>query len=63
MGREELQLLEAMEMYGFGNWEFVSKQIETRTPEGILYSDNEICCYLRNQTKYVLKDALGFEID
>ncbi|KAF2902888.1 hypothetical protein ILUMI_03300 [Ignelater luminosus] len=35
MGREELQLLEAMEMYGFGNWEFVSKQIETRTPEEV----------------------------
>ncbi|XP_025833479.1 transcriptional adapter 2B isoform X2 [Agrilus planipennis] len=34
-GREELQLLDAMEHYGFGNWEFVSRQIETRTAEEV----------------------------
>lgn len=33
-GREELQLLEAMELYGFGNWEFVAKHVQTRTREG-----------------------------
>lgn len=37
-GREELQLLEAVELYGFGNWEFVSEYVQTRTPEGELSS-------------------------
>lgn len=32
-GREELQLLDAMELYGFENWDLVSRHIETRTPE------------------------------
>lgn len=32
--REELHLLDAIELYGFGNWEDISKHIETRTPEG-----------------------------
>ncbi|XP_049276765.1 transcriptional adapter 2B isoform X2 [Anopheles funestus] len=31
--REELHLLDAIEQYGFGNWEDISKHIETRTPE------------------------------
>ncbi|XP_076749471.1 transcriptional adapter 2B isoform X4 [Xylocopa sonorina] len=31
--REELRLLDAIEQFGFGNWEDISKHIETRTPE------------------------------
>ncbi|XP_058839734.1 transcriptional adapter 2B-like [Topomyia yanbarensis] len=31
--REELHLLDAIEQYGFGNWEDISKHIETRTSE------------------------------
>ncbi|KAK4885225.1 hypothetical protein RN001_001496 [Aquatica leii] len=43
-GREELQLLEAIEICGFGNWEFVSKQIETRSPDEV--RDEYISRYL-----------------
>ncbi|EEB14911.1 transcriptional adapter, putative [Pediculus humanus corporis] len=31
--REELHLLDAIELYGFGNWEDISKHIETRSSE------------------------------
>lgn len=31
--REEVHLLDAIEQYGFGNWEIISKHIETRSPE------------------------------
>ncbi|KAK6639573.1 hypothetical protein RUM43_007846 [Polyplax serrata] len=31
--REELHLLDAIELYGFGNWEDISKHIETRSPD------------------------------
>ncbi|XP_053685758.1 transcriptional adapter 2B isoform X2 [Sabethes cyaneus] len=31
--REELHLLDAIEQFGFGNWEDISKHIETRSPE------------------------------
>uniref|UniRef100_A0A1L8DX02 Transcriptional adapter n=2 Tax=Nyssomyia neivai TaxID=330878 RepID=A0A1L8DX02_9DIPT len=31
--REELHLLNAIEQFGFGNWEDISKHIETRSPE------------------------------
>nr|CAD7457196.1 unnamed protein product [Timema tahoe] len=31
--REELRLLDAIELYGFGNWEDISGHIETRTAE------------------------------
>ncbi|CAH1968874.1 unnamed protein product [Acanthoscelides obtectus] len=34
-GKEQLQLLDAVEVYGFGNWESVSKHVETRTPEEV----------------------------
>ena len=34
--REELRLLDAIEQFGFGNWEDISEHIETRTPEGTL---------------------------
>lgn len=34
-GREELQLLEAMELYGFGNWELVAKHVQTRTRDEV----------------------------
>lgn len=30
---EEVHLLDAIEQFGFGNWEDISKHIETRTPE------------------------------
>ncbi|XP_041969912.1 transcriptional adapter 2B isoform X2 [Aricia agestis] len=30
---EEVRLLDAIEQFGFGNWEDISKHIETRTPE------------------------------
>ncbi|XP_053613319.1 transcriptional adapter 2B isoform X2 [Plodia interpunctella] len=30
---EEVRLLDAMEQFGFGNWEDIAKHIETRTPE------------------------------
>lgn len=33
-GREELMLLDAVEFYGFGNWERVAQDVETRTAEG-----------------------------
>ncbi|XP_015187188.1 PREDICTED: transcriptional adapter 2B isoform X2 [Polistes dominula] len=31
--KEQLRLLDAIEQFGFGNWEDISKHIETRTPE------------------------------
>ncbi|GAB0087645.1 Transcriptional adapter [Sergentomyia squamirostris] len=31
--REELHLLDAIEQFGFGNWEDISKHIETRSPD------------------------------
>lgn len=31
--REELHLLDAVEQYGFGNWEDISKHVETRSPD------------------------------
>ncbi|XP_058790047.1 transcriptional adapter 2B [Phymastichus coffea] len=31
--REHLRLLDAIEQFGYGNWEDISKHIETRTPE------------------------------
>lgn len=31
--REHLRLLDAIEQYGYGNWEDISKHIESRTPE------------------------------
>ncbi|XP_076030805.1 transcriptional adapter 2-beta-like isoform X3 [Oratosquilla oratoria] len=31
--REEVRLLDAIEQYGFGNWEDIARYIETRTPE------------------------------
>ena len=34
--KEEQHLLDAIEQYGFGNWEDISTHIETRTPEGML---------------------------
>ncbi|CAL8126354.1 unnamed protein product [Orchesella dallaii] len=30
--REEIRLLDAIEQYGFGNWQDISKHIETKTP-------------------------------
>jgi len=36
--REELHLLDAIEQFGFGNWEDISRHIETRSPEG-----NHLC--------------------
>lgn len=32
---EEVRLLDAIEQFGFGNWEDIAKHIETRTPEGM----------------------------
>ncbi|EFA06279.1 transcriptional adapter 2B [Tribolium castaneum] len=43
-GGEELQLLDAVELYGFGNWELVSQHVETRTPEEV--RDEYISRYL-----------------
>ncbi|KAJ8935420.1 hypothetical protein NQ314_012840 [Rhamnusium bicolor] len=40
-GKEQLQLLDAVELYGFGNWELVSQHVETRTPEA-RYLDGNI---------------------
>ncbi|KAK9737464.1 Zinc finger, ZZ type [Popillia japonica] len=34
-GREQLLLLDAIELYGFGNWELISRHVETRTPEEV----------------------------
>lgn len=34
--REEVRLLDAIEQYGYGNWEDIARHIETRTPEGKL---------------------------
>lgn len=34
-GREELQLLDAMELFGFENWDCVSRHMKTRTPEEV----------------------------
>lgn len=31
---EEVRLLDAIEQFGFGNWEDIAKHIETRSPEG-----------------------------
>lgn len=40
-GREELQLLDAIETYGFGNWENISQHMKTRTAEGsFLFTNN-----------------------
>lgn len=35
-GREELNLLNAIEHYSYGNWKDISQHIGTRTPEGNL---------------------------
>ena len=32
--REEIRLLDAIEQYGFGNWQDISKHIETKAPAG-----------------------------
>lgn len=32
--REEVRLLDAIEQYGYGNWEDISRHIETKTAEG-----------------------------
>lgn len=32
--REEVRLLDAIEQYGYGNWEDIARHIETRTPDG-----------------------------
>ncbi|CAH1101444.1 unnamed protein product, partial [Psylliodes chrysocephalus] len=34
-GKEHLQLLDAVELYGFGNWELISEHVETRTAEEV----------------------------
>ncbi|XP_056640082.1 transcriptional adapter 2B [Diorhabda sublineata] len=34
-GKEYLQLLDAVELYGFGNWELISEHVETRSPEEV----------------------------
>jgi hypothetical protein len=47
--REEMRLLDAIEQYGFGNWEDIAKHIETRTPEGKLFLN--LFKYLRYQKK------------
>ncbi|ROT79427.1 putative transcriptional adapter 2B-like [Penaeus vannamei] len=31
--REEVRLLDAIEQYGYGNWEDIARHIETRTPD------------------------------
>jgi transcriptional adapter 2-beta len=43
-GGEELQLLDSVELYGFGNWELVSQHVETRSPEEV--RDEYISRYL-----------------
>ncbi|CAH0550020.1 unnamed protein product, partial [Brassicogethes aeneus] len=43
-GREELLLLDAVELYGFGNWDLVSNHVETRTTEEV--RDEYISRYL-----------------
>lgn len=42
--REELHLLDAIEKYGFGNWEDISSHIETRSPDDA--KDEYIAKYL-----------------
>ena len=32
--REEIRLLDAIEQYGFGNWQDISKHIESKTSNG-----------------------------
>ncbi|XP_022913844.1 transcriptional adapter 2B [Onthophagus taurus] len=34
-GREQLLLLDAVESYGFGNWELISKHVKTRTADEV----------------------------
>ncbi|CAH1163641.1 unnamed protein product, partial [Phaedon cochleariae] len=34
-GKEQLQLLEAVELFGFGNWDLVSQHVGTRTSEEV----------------------------
>ncbi|CAH1187413.1 unnamed protein product [Phyllotreta striolata] len=34
-GKEHLELLDAVELHGFGNWELISEYVETRTPEEV----------------------------
>lgn len=36
--REQIQLLDSIEKFGFGNWEDISKTIETKSPDGKNYS-------------------------
>lgn len=47
--REQLRLLDAIEQFGFGNWEDISKHIETRTPEGNLTSIFYKCHKIQSQ--------------
>ncbi|XP_034941248.1 transcriptional adapter 2B isoform X2 [Chelonus insularis] len=54
--REHLRLLDAIEQFGFGNWEDISKHIETRTPEEA--KDEYIARYLEgNIGKYTWPPA------
>lgn len=43
--REQLRLLDAIEQFGFGNWEDISKHIETRTPEGTSFYNTSFWLY------------------
>jgi len=38
--REELHLLDAVEFYGFGNWEDIGRHIESRSADGSYSSPN-----------------------
>jgi hypothetical protein len=48
--REELHLLDAIEQFGFGNWEDISRHIETRSPEGIKWLLYLIFCDLSTKS-------------
>lgn len=54
---EELQLLQGIEKYGYGNWELIANEIKTKTPDGTFFCNFLIEIWPR--TKYNVFVALN----
>ena len=61
--REDTRLLDAVEMYGFGNWKDISKHVETKND--IQVKDRYVKCYINGVVgKYTwFEEARGYQID
>lgn len=45
-GREHVTLLEAAELYSYGNWDLVAKAVKTRTAEGNSFIEKNVECII-----------------